>query len=81
MLLGPRRWDEKVDLLIHWDCTVECVYRLGTRQELIPLKTGGKGSERPAVHRPVGDPVQMYADRFSGHYDVSDARTVRRLLL
>jgi hypothetical protein len=22
------------------------------------------------VHRPVGDPLQIYADRFSGHYDV-----------
>ena len=22
----------------------------------------------PAVHGPVGDPLQIYADRFSGHY-------------
>jgi transposase len=24
----------------------------------------------PAVHSPVGDPLQIYADRFSGHYEV-----------
>jgi hypothetical protein len=24
------------------------------------------------VHRPVGDPLQIYADRFSGHYGASE---------
>jgi len=25
----------------------------------------------PAVHSPVGEPLQIYADRFSGHYGVN----------
>ena len=30
----------------------------------------------PKVHRPGGDPLQIYADRFSGHYALAQAAEV-----
>ena len=26
----------------------------------------------PVVHRPVGDPLEIYADRLSGHYTIDE---------
>ena len=52
--------------------------RIGPRRAQLPPERvqGFRHEERniitgsPAVHGPVGDPLQIYADRFSGHYGI-----------
>jgi hypothetical protein len=65
-VLFPKVVDQLQLLLVH--PAGHCVQQEPERVQGFRHEEGNIITGSPAVHSPVGDPLQIYADRFSGHY-------------